>query len=257
VTRRDAAGPDRGEPGTLADRYARRAADGAVVARDSVLHPATAAMLAERQRTMWAMLGSLGWTASTLARRRVLEVGCGDGGNLLDLVRGGCDPARLVGVELLSDRAAAAQSRLPAGCTVIAGDLVALAPAVDGTVHHPALPPQGFDLVLLFTVLSSVLAPGDREALAEAVWRCVAPGGAVLVYDFVVDNPRNPDVRRVTLAELRRLWPQAALGAVRALTLAPPLARRLGRATPWAYGLLAALPGFRLHRMVALVREPT
>lgn len=257
MSRRDGARPpDPVEAGTLADRYARRAADAALVARDSVLHPATAAMLAERQRTMWAMLGSLGWTAQTLARRRVLEVGCGDGGNLLDLVRGGCDPARLAGVELLGDRAAAARSRLPAGCAVIDGDLVALAPGVDGTVHHPALQPQGFDLVLLFTVLSSVLAQRDRQALADAAWRCLAPGGAVLVYDFVVDNPRNPDVRRVTPAELRRLWPQATRVATRAVTLAPPLARRLGGATSWAYGLLAALPGLRLHRMVALVREP-
>jgi SAM-dependent methyltransferase len=242
------------EPAAITRRYARRAADPAATARDSLLHPATAAMLAERQRVLWAMLTRLGWAADELPHRRVLEVGCGDGGNLLDLIRGGCDPARMVGVELLADRAALARARLPAACTVLHGDLGLLAPDGTGTPRHPALSPPGFDLVLLFTVLSSVLDPAARQALADAAWRCVAPGGAVLVYDFIVDNPRNPDVRGMPVAELRRLWPLAAGVDVRALTLAPPIARRLGRATPWAYGLLAALPGLRLHRMVALRR---
>lgn len=249
--------PVHDEPADIAARYARRAADTVAIERDSLLQPATAAMLAERQRATWAMLARLGWTAADLSKRRVLEVGCGDGGNLLDLLRGGCDPARLVGVELLPERVALARARLPSACAVVQGDLSALASPARGVTLHPALRPQGFDLVMLFTVLSSVLDDGARQALADAAWRCTAPGGAVLVYDFVVDNPRNPDVRGVPVAQLRRLWPQASAVHVRALTLAPPLARRLGRATPWAYGLLAAVPGLSLHRLTACVRAPT
>lgn len=239
-------GPDEpDEP--LARAYALRTADPAVLARDSVLDPATAHMLAERQRVMWGLLREAGWTAATLPTRRVLEIGCGDGGNLLDLLRGGCNPAGLTGVEHLPARAAQARARLPAAATVIEGD------AADAAVRD-RLGAGAFDAVLLFTVLSSVPDPAARAALAETAWRATAPGGLVLVYDFIVDNPRNPAVRRVPVAELRALWPQAGRVRPRRLTLAPPIARALGPAVRWAYGPLAAVPGLCLHRMTALHR---
>jgi hypothetical protein len=58
------------------------------------------------------------------------------------------------------------------------------------------------------------------------MWRWVAPGGGVLIYDFAFDNPRNADVRGVPVAAVRALFPQACCH-VRHLTLAPPIARRL------------------------------
>lgn len=231
-------------PDPLAAAYARRSADRAVAERDSLLHPATARMLAERQVVMWRLLAGLGWRRADLPRLRVLEVGCGDGGNLLDLLRGGFEPARTTGVERLPERAAWARERLPAACRVIEGDLIDLVPA--------PLAPGSFDLVLLFTVMSSVLDDAERERLAASAWACVAPGGALLVYDFTVDNPGNPDVRGVPARCFAQWWPDAASIVQRRLTLAPPLARRLGRATPWAYGLLASVPWLCLHRMAAV-----
>lgn len=227
----------------LARAYARRAVDPEVAARDSLLLPATARLLAERQMAMWRLLADLGWTVDTLTARRVLEVGCGDGGNLLDLLRGGCAPERLTGVERLPERAALARSRLPAACRVVCGDAQDLGPEAAGQ-----------DLVLLFTVMSSVLDPAERTRLADRVWQLLAPGGAVLLYDFTLDNPRNPAVRGVRPAEWRRWWPHAERRIERRLTLAPPIARRLGRATPWAYGLLSAVPGLCLHRLVAVTK---
>lgn len=237
----------------LADAYARRATDRAIADRDSLLHPATARMLAERQVVMWDLLAGIGWRRDHLARLRVLEVGCGDGGNLLDLLRGGFEPALVTGVELLADRAALARERLPATCRVLQGDLVEL---VDHSTpaHGLRLHTGSHDLVLLFTVLSSVLDETARERLAAAAWACVAPGGALLVYDFTVDNPRNPDVRGVKPAGLVRWWPDAARIVQRRLTLAPPLARSLGRAARWFYAPLAAIPWLCLHRMVMVVK---
>lgn len=227
----------------LKQAYFRRDHDPAVAARDSLLSPATVRMLAQRQVVMWSLLAEVGWTPSNIGHRRVLEIGCGDGGNLLDLIRGGCSPGNLTGVELLPERAAMARSRLPAACTVTEGDFTQRA------AEH-----TGQDLIVCFTVMSSLLNEADRERLAAAAWRQLAPGGVVLLYDFIVDNPRNPDVKGVKPDSFSRWWPQAQRIVLRRLTLAPPLARRLGWATPWAYGLLAALPGLCLHRMVAVVK---
>ena len=48
-----------------------------------------------------------------LSRLRLLEVGCGAGGNLLELLRLGFAPAHLSGIELLPERLALARDVLP------------------------------------------------------------------------------------------------------------------------------------------------
>ena len=98
------------------------------------------------------------------------------------------------------------------------------------TRHGSATPNH---LVLQSTVFSSILDPGAQAQLAATMWRWLFPGGAVLWYDFTVDNPRNPDVRGVPLARVRALFPQACIASKR-VTLAPPLARtRRHRSAPW------------------------
>ncbi len=79
----------------------------------------------------------------------------------------------------------------------------------------------------------------------------MAPGGGVLVYDFVVNNPHNPDVRKLILGELQALFPDARLHS-RRLTLAPPVARRLPATLIGPASLL--LHPLRTHRMTWAVK---
>ena len=81
----------------------------------------------------------------------------------------------------------------------------------------------------------------------------VKPGGAVLCYDFTVDNPRNRDVRGVPVARLRELFPQGRVSASR-VTLAPPLARVVCRAHPSLYTVFNWLP-LRTH-VLAWIDKP-
>ena len=69
-----------GEPQAVADRYARRNAGD----RYNILKPDVWQTVQERQRAMLELFARLGW--SDLAQRRLLEVGCGSGGNLLELL---------------------------------------------------------------------------------------------------------------------------------------------------------------------------
>ena len=85
------------------------------------------------------------------------------------------------------------------------------------------------------------------------MWRWLGPGGAVLWYDFTVDNPRNPDVRGVPLAGCARCFRRRPHQA-RRVTLAPPLARAVCRVHPALYALFNALPLLRTH-VLALDRE--
>lgn len=235
--------PPADETTRVSERYARREPrDG----RYSLLRPEVMQAVHERQRGLRALLAAAArrdarW--ADLPALKLVEVGCGSGGNLLELLRLGFAPGHLQGLELLPERAAAARAVLPAALAVREGDACA-APLEAGSQ----------DLVLASTVFSSLLDEAFQQRLADRMWAWLRPGGAVLWYDFAYDNPRNPDVRGVPLARVRQLWPQARITA-RRVTLAPPLARRLAPLHP-ALALLAnALPLLRTHRL-AWVEKP-
>jgi SAM-dependent methyltransferase len=231
------------ETDAVVQRYARRAAAGGA-GLYSPLRPEVWQGLQERQRAMLRGFAARGCT--DLAALHIAEVGCGSGGNLLELLRLGADPARLTGLELLPERHAAARRALPAATAVWLGDALQ-APAT-------LLPPASQDVVLQSTVFSSLLDDAFQQRLADAMWGWVKPGGAVLWYDFTVNNPRNPDVRGVPLRRVRQLFPRGRITAHR-VTLAPPLARVVCRWHPAFYPLFNSLPLLRTH-VLAWVHKP-
>jgi SAM-dependent methyltransferase len=226
------------EPGAIAARYARRAAGDLY----NPLRPEVMQARQERERALAALLTR--HVSAPLATLDVLEVGCGHGDNLLELLRLGCDPARLVGNELLPERAAAARRRLPAATALHEGDALAL-----------PLPDASFDIVMQSTVFSSILDDDFQQRLAARMWRWLRPGGAVLWHDFTVNNPRNADVRGVPAARLRALFPEAHVDA-RRVTLAPPIARRVARLHPSAPAFFNRLPLLRTHLLAWLGKPP-
>jgi hypothetical protein len=109
-----------------------------------------------------------------------------------------------------------------------------------------ALEPGSFDIVYQSVVFSSVLDEALQRTLASAMWRWTRPGGGILWYDFIYDNPSNPDVRGVPLRRVRQLFPAGRIRWKR-VTLAPPLARRVVRIHPSLYALCNAVPLLRTH----------
>jgi len=209
--------------------------------RYSRLNPAALLAAQERERAITQLFARLGW--NDLTGRRVLEVGCGTGANLLELLQIGFAPRNLVGIELLPERFAEAMQRLPSGVVLMQGDASLV-----------KLPDDSEDIVLQSTVFSSLLDAPFQWRLAQTMWRWVRPGGGVLWYDFTVDNPRNPDVRGVPVARIRELFPHGRL-SYRRVTLAPPLARAACRLHPTLYPVLNALPLLRTH-VLAWIQKP-
>jgi len=229
---------DENEADAVAERYARRL----TTDRYSMLRPDVWQTLHERQRALLALFARIGW--ADLSSKRLLEVGCGGGSNLLELLRLGFAPQHLSGVELLPERYTQARHVLPAALVLHAGDALQL-----------DLPEGSQDAVFASTVFSSLLDDVFQQRLAAAMWRWVQPGGGVLWYDFTVDNPRNADVRGVPLARVRALFPEGRVQA-RRITLAPPIARAVTRVHPALYTLFNVLPPLRTH-VLAWIAKPS
>lgn len=225
------------EAEAVAERYARRQDLG----RYSMLRPEVWQAVQERQRAMLGLFADAG--LQDVSRLHLLELGCGAGGNLLELLRLGFAPQHLAGIELLPERLAQAREVLPAALALHGGDAL-----------HAPLQAQSQDIVFVATVFSSLLDDAYQQRLADVMWSWLKPGGAVLCYDFTVDNPRNPDVRGVPLRRLRALFPQGRMRC-RRVTLAPPLARALVRVHPALYRPANALPWLRTH-VLAWIGKP-
>jgi ubiquinone/menaquinone biosynthesis C-methylase UbiE len=125
----------------------------------------------------------------------------------------GVDPGHLHGVDLLVERVSAARERLPHLPLVCASG--ARLPYSAGT----------FDVVLQFTVFSSILDRSLCYTVARELLRVLSPGGCILWYDFWI-NPVNRQTRGISPAEIRKYFPSSRISFKR-ITLAPPIARRI------------------------------
>lgn len=178
-----------------------------------------------------------------LGGKRVLDVGCGTGYWLRSLIGWGAWPRHVVGIDLLRDRVFRAATLAPRHLGLSCGTAV-------------ELPFRGasFDLVLQFTVFTSILDPAFRRRVADEMVRVLKPDGVVLWYDFCVGNPANPDVRAVKAAEIARLFPGCSV-SLRRVTLAPPLTRLVAPVSWTLCALLNLVPFLRTHYLGVIKRR--
>jgi len=148
-----------------------------------------------------------------LQDKRILEIGCGEGQWLRQFLKWGACPEKVVGIDVLQDRVLRARQLCPQGVQI-------------HCVNATRLPFDNvsFDLVVQFTVFSSILDVAVKEMVAREMLRVLKENGLILWYDFFVDNPSNPDVRGIRKHEITHLFPGCRI-EFRRVSLAPPLSR--------------------------------
>jgi SAM-dependent methyltransferase len=173
---------------------------------------------------------------------KVLDLGCANGGLLLQLMADGATPDLLHGVDLLEDRIEEARARLP-HLHFMCNDAQDL-PYEDGT----------FDLVFQYMLFSSVLDDEVRQRIAREMMRVVRrPHGLIVWYDFWL-NPKEKQSRGLSRAGVRALFPGCTY-AFRSVSLAPPLCRRLAPHSWLACDALQAIRILNTHTL-GVIRPP-
>ena len=173
--------------------------------------------------------------------KRVLDVGCGMGQGLVDLVTWGGRPQMLAGIDLMEKRVQASRSRV-GGADVRQGSATEL-PWKDSR----------FDLVFQVMLLSSVLDETMRRAVCAEMDRVLATSGKIISVDFFVDNPRNTSVRALRREDLAALFPGYRIRWRRGV-LAPPLVRLLAPRAWWLASLLQAGRILDTHAVALITR---
>jgi SAM-dependent methyltransferase len=195
-------------------------------------NPGRQEMLRERDRALTHLLEQR--LDLPLSECRVLDIGCGYGGVLGLLHKNGAIADNLFGIDLLPNRVQTARETYP--------DFTFL----EGNAERLDFPDGSFDLVLLFTVFSSILDEVTARNMANEIVRVLKRTGAIGWYDIRYPNPWNSSVRAMTKSRIHRLFPDLDL-RLQPLSLMPPLAHRLGRLTGRAYPTLSSIRLLRSH----------
>lgn len=146
----------------------------------------------------------------------ILEVGAGQGGNLSMLFNLGFNSENIFVNELLPERIAALKRNYPK-IKIIEGD------ALKANFE------QQFDVVFQSTVFTSILNDDNRLTLAKKMWDVLKPSGIILWYDFIYNNPKNINVKKVDIKTVKKLFPYSIKTKIIKTTLAPPIGRRVGK----------------------------
>jgi len=221
----------------IRQEYARRQARLANKNRTASLYA-----LFVNQQLERSISGVLESSGCDLPALQTLDVGCGNGFQLRNLVRYGANPENLHGIDLLWERIQCAYHLSP-NITFYCGNAENL-PFADAS----------FDMVMQFTVFSSILDQGMRQKIAAEMLRVLKNAGWILWWDFWVSNPHNPHTRGIGRAEIMQLFPNCVYIFHR-VTLAPPIVRRLiGHSWLLCY-LLECIPFLRTHYLAVIRKQ--
>jgi SAM-dependent methyltransferase len=196
-----------------------------------------ARMSADREATLTDLIRS-----SSPTRAAVLDVGCG-GGKLAAAARTIDADIQWTGVDLLPEALATAEADHP------------WARFLEAAADSLPFADQTFDVAVAATLFSSLPSPEMELDVASEIRRVLRPGGWLIWYDLRYGNPANRSVHGLGRARLQTLFP-GWNRQLRSMTLLPPIARRLSRATPVLYPMLEAVPPLRSH-LIGRLRRPS
>lgn len=203
-------------------------------------NPGNQAMLLERTKKLEQILQANNFLPQTY--HRILDVGCGNGKVLAGFKRWGVVPGNLYGIDLISAYIDQAKQTYPG--------INFLHTNAEDLDFKDAF----FDLILLFTVFTSILDKTMAQNVAREVKRVLRPSGAIVWYDFRYNNPFNPNVRGMSKKPIAALFPDLEMD-LHTITVLPPLARRLGKLTKVVYPVLAHLPPLCTHYLGLLIKR--
>lgn len=177
-----------------------------------------------------------------LGDKRILDLGCGTGWRLRELVSFGARAENLCGIDLLPNMVEAAKR---------------ISPNIDfrcGNAESLPFRNESFDIVTQFTMFTSILDDGMKLNVAKEMLRILKPDGIILWYDYFISKPSNQDVRGIGKREVIRLFPNCVCDFNK-VTLAPPIARTVAPHSFFLCYLLEKIPWLRTHYLVAIKKK--
>lgn len=205
----------------------------------SVLHPSVYLGRQMRQRAIIKILSD-NMNMDEIKNKVLLEIGSGEGRNLLEMIYLGISPEKIIANDLVSDRLKASMEILPTSIKYMAGD-----------ANNLNIEENSIDIVYQSTVFTSITDDKMKQELAKTMLKWVKPakmGGGILWFDFI--HGKTSNTKGIKLKEIKQLFPNTKITAYRTY-LDNNICRVIERISPrlliWVYPILHTLPFLRSH----------
>lgn len=193
-----------------------------------------------------AFINAIRYVEHNPATAKVLDVGCGGGGDAYQLLRVGYLPNNIIGIDVQPDRLDCAKQLYPS-MRFFQTDATSM-DFVGGE----------FDLVFESTMFATLTDDAVSLRIASEMLRVCKPGGYVLLVDWWTPKHGDKSYKALTksrLAKLFKLGEDARLLVVCHGALVPPVGRFLSAQLPGAYFAVARLFPFLVGQVAYLIQK--
>ena len=177
---------------------------------------------------------------------RILDVGCGGGGDLHELAKLKYRCENITGIDVLPDRLAEAKQLWPQGCFI------------EGDASQMQFEDSCYDLVFESTMFATLPDDVLSAGIAAEMVRVCKPGGYLLLRDWWTPKPRDTNYKALTKNRLRKLFAvgrDTHLIGIYKGALVPPVGRFLSARLPSLYFLVAAMMPLLVGQVSYLLRK--
>lgn len=177
------------------------------------------------------LLQTLAYDASVISALRsidiqpseatILDVGCGEGGSIVNYLRLGFDPSKIYGIDILEDRIQSARKKLP-HIHFVLGDASEMDMFKEGQ----------FDIVTGTGIFLAIPEEALAVRIAQEMLRIVKHGGHIVLAEWRYNKPGSFDYTAVTRKRISALFnvgTQSLILAAYKGELVPPVGRFLSK----------------------------
>lgn len=177
-----------------------------------------------------------------LRESRVLDVGCGSGLELNNLIKFGAIPKNLFGIDIRHEAIFRAKATNPDINYIIAD------------ARYSPFKNSVFDLVLQYTLFTSVLEEDFKKEIAREILRVLKISSLIIWYDFFLKRPFKKGVKSIGKKEIKKLFGDCNYYFYR-ITFIPPLARFLCPISHFLCCFFELLKLFNTHYLVGIKKN--
>jgi len=193
-----------------------------------------------------AIISSFASTNLDTETAKILDVGCGKGGSVINLIRLGFSPHNLYGIDVLKDSIAEAKIKFP-NINWLHGD-----------ASQIRFEDNFFDCVMESTMFLQMIDDELSGKIAKEMIRVTKRGGYILLIDWRYSHPFRKEYKGLSKKRIAKLFDVGTKTSVFKIhkgALVPPIGRFISKNIPSVYFVLQSLFPFLVGQVAAVLRK--